>query len=65
MNLNLKFARIRKNLTQAELAEKVGITNKYLSMLETGNATNPSKPVMQKIAEALDIPVQDLFFNED
>ena len=65
MNHNLKIARIKNNLTQAELAKKVGITNKYLSQLETGKSKNPSKPLMEKIAKVLNCTVQELFFNED
>ncbi len=65
MNINLKIARIKKSLTQVELAKSVGVTSKYLSQLETGKASNPSKPLMQKIAEALDSTVQELFFSED
>ncbi len=65
MNLNLKIARIKKNLTQVELAERVGVTSKYLSQLETGTAKNPSKSLMEKLAEALDSTVQVLFFSEN
>ncbi|MDI6602008.1 MAG: helix-turn-helix transcriptional regulator [Thermoanaerobacteraceae bacterium] len=65
MNHNLKIARIKNNLTQAELAKKVGITNKYLSQLETGKSKNPSKPLMEKIAKVLNCTVQELFFNEE
>ncbi|NLA85351.1 MAG: helix-turn-helix transcriptional regulator [Clostridiales bacterium] len=64
MNYNLKIARIKNNLTQAELAKKVGITNKYLSQLETGKSKNPSKPLMEKIAKCLNCTVQELFFED-
>lgn len=63
MNVNLKIARIKKGLTQKELAEKVGITNKYLSQIETGVSNNPSSMVMTNIAKELDQTVQELFFN--
>ncbi len=65
MNHNLKIARIKQNLTQVELAKMVGITNKYLSQLETGKSKNPSKALMEKIARALNCTVQELFFNEN
>ena len=63
MNQNLKIARIKKNLTQMELAKQVGITNKYLSQIETGVSKNPSKSVMEKIARVLECSVQELFFD--
>ncbi len=63
MNQNLKIARIRKNLTQMELAKQVGITNKYLSQIETGVSKNPSKSVMEKIVKVLECSVQELFFD--
>ncbi|MDS1029177.1 helix-turn-helix transcriptional regulator [Bacillota bacterium LX-D] len=65
MSHNLKIARIKQNLTQVELAKMVGITNKYLSQLETGKSKNPSKALMEKIARTLNCTVQELFFNEE
>jgi putative transcriptional regulator len=65
MNKNLKIARIRAGLTQIELAKKAGISNKYLSLLETGASVNPSKPVMERIAKALNNQVQTLFFESE
>lgn len=64
MNKNLKIARIKAELTQKELAVKAGITGKYLSQLERGISSNPSKPVMEKIAEVLGASVQELFFED-
>ena len=64
MNKNLKIARIREEYTQKELAANAGITGKYLSQLERGISSNPSKPVMEKIAGALGASVQELFFED-
>lgn len=64
MNIHLRIARIKKELSQIELAKRVGITNKYLSQLETGTSNNPSSNVMRKIAYELDETVQNLFFND-
>lgn len=63
MNSNLRIARIRAEMTQKELAMKVGITNKYLSQIERGISVNPSKPVMERIAKELGASVQELFFS--
>lgn len=62
MNMNLKLARIRAELTQKELAKRVGITNKYLSQIERGVSVNPSKGIMERISKELKVPVQELFF---
>ena len=62
MNKNLKLARIRAELTQKELAKRVGITNKYLSQIERGVSLNPSKGIMERISKELNTSVQELFF---
>lgn len=34
MNTNLKIARVKCGLTQKELANSVGVTSKYVSLIE-------------------------------
>lgn len=48
-----------KNLTQASLAEVVGVTTPFISQIESGNR-NPSYGLMLKIAHALDATVDSL-----
>lgn len=62
MNINLKVARLKKSLTQKELAKRVGVTNKYLSQLENGISKNPSNKLMVLLANELESTVQELFF---
>ncbi|WP_035051625.1 helix-turn-helix transcriptional regulator [Carnobacterium pleistocenium] len=62
MNINLKVARVKKNLTQKDLAKKVGVTNKYLSQIENGVSNNPSNDLMIRLAKELGCSVQELFF---
>lgn len=62
MNKELRIARIKSNLTQKELASAVGVTNKYISLIERKNLT-PSPDIMQKISKCVDVPVQALFFD--
>ncbi len=45
--------RIKKDVTQAELARKSGIDQATLSRLETGNY-NPSIKFLKRVAKALD-----------
>ena len=54
--------RIEKNLSQKELAQKVGTKQSAISRLESGNA-NPSLKFLQKIATALDTKLHISFSN--
>jgi transcriptional regulator with XRE-family HTH domain len=49
----LRKARKRAGLTQPELAEKVGVNKSYISKLETGVFSPPSRQVAHKLADAL------------
>jgi len=56
----LRQLRIRKGLTQQQLAEKLGYkTNSYISDVESGHFI-PSKEKLRKIARALDVPFKVL-----
>lgn len=63
MNRVLKFARINSDLTQKELALRVGVSSKYISILET-NGKIPSPQLMKKISAEVQVSVQQLFFEE-
>lgn len=64
MNQIKKF-REKKNLSIHELARRTGLTASYISNLEKGKRDNPSKDTMEKIAEALDRTVPEIFYPED
>ncbi|MDO8618889.1 MAG: helix-turn-helix transcriptional regulator [Candidatus Daviesbacteria bacterium] len=49
---NLIEARLKRGLTQGELAEKIGTKQSAIARLEGGNV-NPSLEFLQKIAQAL------------
>lgn len=51
---NLKYYRISKNLSQSELAEKINLTDKYISDLERAKFS-PSLETIEKVANSLDI----------
>lgn len=57
---NIKLIRSIKKIRQKELANVVGITNNYLSMIEN-NLRTPSFTLIQKLALALDTSLQALF----
>lgn len=62
MGLNLKIARLKKGIKQKQLAERVGVSQQYITSLENGRNDNPTRKVMLKIAEELGCTVQELFF---
>ena len=53
----IKALRVRKNLTQLELARLVGISPTHISAIEIGKVTNPGIELIQRIAEALETTI--------
>lgn len=60
----LKARRAALGLTQAELAEQVAVTRKTVNTVENGIFV-PSTLLALKLAHALDVPVEALFWVED
>ncbi|MBI1407069.1 MAG: helix-turn-helix domain-containing protein [Caulobacter sp.] len=57
----LKAARSRLGLTQADLAERVGVTRKTINTVENGVFV-PSTVLALRLAQALDMTVEALFW---
>lgn len=64
MGLNLKIARLKKNLTQDELCKLANIGITTLSKLENGEG-NPSRNLMLKLSEILNTTPEYLFFSDN
>jgi putative transcriptional regulator len=60
----LKDRRGELGLTQAGLAERVGVTRKTVNTVENGVFT-PSATLAIKLAKALDLSVEELFWIEN
>ena len=60
----IKEKRGELGLTQAELAEQVGVTRKTVNTVENGIFT-PSALLALKLARSLNVPVEQLFWIED
>jgi len=60
----LKESRADLGLTQAELAERCGVTRKTVNTVENGVFV-PSAVLALKMARALNVPVEQLFWIED
>lgn len=55
----IKIARIKKNLTQEVLADKIGVSPQHVSNIETGNSS-VSLPTLVAIANVLTVSVDEL-----
>ncbi len=58
--LNIKAERVRKNFSQAQLAEAINISERSMSQIEQAKQT-PSVFIIFDIANALEIPIEELF----
>ncbi len=56
----VKYLRLLKNLTQAELAEKVDLSVNYISQIETGIASPAFKTIV-RLAQGLEVDMKELF----
>ncbi|WP_240415751.1 helix-turn-helix transcriptional regulator [Paenibacillus periandrae] len=64
MKTRIKEYRAKFNLTQAELAQKVGARRETINFLEKGEY-NPSLKLSVKIAQQFQVSVEELFIFED
>ena len=60
---NIKNLRTKNNLTQSELADKIGIARASLCQIERGTRT-VSLPLGKQIADVFDCTVDDLIMNK-
>lgn len=56
--------RLERKFTQAQLAEKMGLSVESVSRMERG-VTFPSLKTMEKVGEALGVPLKSFFDFED
>lgn len=61
--IKLRMARVEHDLTQAQLAEKAGVTRQTIGLIENG-AYNPTLNLCVAIARALDKTLNDLFWED-
>lgn len=62
MGYNIKEIREKNGITQAQLAEKSGVSRVTIAMLETRDNFNTTTKTLLKIADALGTTVDALFF---
>lgn len=64
MKNNIKVQRAIYNFTQADLAEKIGVSRQTINAMEK-NKYVPSTILSLKIAKLFKVPVEEVFFLED
>ena len=60
-NKKMKLARVECDLTQEQLAEKIGVTRQTIGLIEAGNY-NPSISLCVEICKALNRTLDELFW---
>ncbi|WP_446897017.1 helix-turn-helix transcriptional regulator [Clostridium sp. LBM24168] len=62
-NKRMKIARVECDLSQEQLAEKIGVTRQTIGMIEAGKY-NPSLRLCIAICRTLNRTLNDLFWEE-
>lgn len=57
---NIRLERLRQRMSQEKLAEQIGISTKYLNMIEN-RKSNPTILVVIKICNALNINIETIY----
>lgn len=60
LGARIKELRKRKGLTQDQIAEKVDLAPRYISLIEVGRSS-PSLETIENIARVLEVDLRDLF----
>lgn len=63
-NKKMKLARVEKDLSQEQLAEKLGVTRQTIGLIESGSY-NPTLKLCVAICKALDRTLDELFWPEE
>lgn len=60
----LRKIRARRSISQSELAKRIGVSRSAICNYENGNRENPSFPIIVALANALDVPINELIGDE-
>ena len=60
MNNRLRVLRAERNWSQADLAERLGVSRQSVNAVETGKY-DPSLPLAFKIAKIFGLPIETIF----
>ena len=59
----IKMLRTSKNITLYKLSKETGLSRTYLRNLENNKTFNPTLRVLEKIANALNVNIKQLFYS--
>jgi putative transcriptional regulator len=63
MNNRLRVLRAERDWSQADLAERLGVSRQTVNALETGKY-DPSLPLAFKIARVFSLPIEAIFLDD-
>ncbi len=64
MNNRLRVLRAERNWTQADLAERLGVSRQTVNAIET-EKYDPSLPLAFKIAQVFELTIEEIFQADD
>ena len=64
MKNKLKVLRAEKDLTQADLADKLAVSRQTINAIEKGKF-DPSLPLAFKLSKLFLLPIEEIFFDEE
>ena len=64
MGFRIREVRLSLNMSQEQLSAKSGVSRVIISALESGARDVTTTKTLMKIATALGVTVEDLFFNQ-
>lgn len=62
---NIRYLREKMGISIKDLSELTGITSAYLSMIENNKRKNPSTEMLKKIANELNVDINQLFIPDE
>ena len=65
LGLQIQQRRIELGLSLSEIARRAGVDKGTMSLLERGKNTHPTPQVLRALADALQMPLADLFAGAD
>ena len=63
-NIKMKLARMEQDISQTDLAKRIGVTRQTIGMIESGDY-NPTLKLCIAICKELGKTLDDLFWEED
>jgi putative transcriptional regulator len=64
MKNELRVLRAKNDMTQAELAERLGVSRQTVNAIET-EKYDPSLPLAFKISRVFGLPIEEIFFSQN